>query len=177
MSFNVGDSVVKPGLGICKIKAVRKMQVEGSNQSFYVLQSGDVKVMVPFSFAHSGGLRALVDGGTIEKIFQYFIEPIRVPDNEFESSDQYSIEIEKAKATLKNRDPQALAELIKPLFYKKKMVELDKAETDIFQNASQHLADEIAHVEHTTRQKIAVRIRTTLTEGRKSRKSHFSKNA
>ncbi len=176
MSFSVGDTVVKPGLGICKIKAIRKMPVDGKDQSFYVLQSGEVKVMVPFAFAHGGGLRSTIDEKTIEKLFKFLLEPIVIPEDEHESYEHYPIEIESAKKSLKQRDPHELAALIKPLFYKKKIVELDKAEAEILQSASQYLADEIAHIEHTTRQKIASRIRTTLTEGRKARKTHLSNN-
>lgn len=174
MSFQVGDTVIKPGLGICKIKAIRKMQVEGKDQAFYVLQTGDVKVMVPFAYAHAGGLRSLLNEEGIENLFHYLSEPILVPEDERESPHHYPLNIEEAKEQVKQRDPITLAALIKTLFYKTKIVDLPKVETEIFQNSMQALSDEIAHIEHTTRQKAAHRIRSTLTESRKSRKgSHL----
>ncbi len=174
MNYTVGDTVIKPGLGICKIKAIRKMQVEGKEQTFYVLQSGDVKVMVPFSYAHAGGLRPLLDEEGIQKLFEYLREPIFVPEDERESPDHYPLNVEQAKEQVKQRDPLALASLVKTLFYKTKIIDLPKAETDIYQGSMQALSDEIAHIEHTTRQKAAHRIRSTLTESRKSRKeSHL----
>jgi CarD family transcriptional regulator len=170
MSFNVGDTVIKPGLGICKIKAIRKMQVEGKDQTFYVLQSGDVKVMVPFSYAHAGGLRPLLNEEGIEKLFLFLREPIMIPEDERESPDHYSLNVEEAKEQVKLRDPLTLASLVKTLFFKTKIVDLPKVETDIYQNSMQALSDEIAHIEHTTRQKAAHRIRSTLTEARKARR-------
>ncbi|MBN2329372.1 MAG: hypothetical protein JXR73_19680 [Candidatus Omnitrophica bacterium] len=170
MNFQVGDTVVKPGLGICKIKAIRKMQVEGKDQTFYVLQSGDVKVMVPFSYAHSGGLRPLLTEEGIEKLFSFLSEPILIPEDERESPDHYLVNVEEAKEQIKHRDPIALANLVKILFYKIKIADIPKAETDIYQGSMQALSDEIAHIEHTTKQKAAHRIRSTLTESRKSRK-------
>jgi len=167
--FNVGDTVVKPGLGICKIKAVRNMQVEGKNQQFYVLQSGDVKVMVPFSYAHAGGLRLPLDADGIEKIYAYLREPIPVPENEHETPELYPVALEKGKEEIKQRDPQTVAALIKTLFYKEKLVELAKAENELYHNALSLLGDEIAHYEHSTRLKAVNRIKAVLTEGRRSR--------
>ena len=61
MTFQVEQNVVKPNLGICKIIAVRGCRWKAKEQQFYVLQSGDVKVMVPFAHAHMGGLRLPLD--------------------------------------------------------------------------------------------------------------------
>jgi len=172
MSFNVGETVVKPGLGICKIKAVRKMQVEGKDQTFYVLQSGDVKVMVPFSYAHAGGLRQLLDEEGTEKIFELLSKPIKIPKDERESPEHYPLKLEDAKEQVKHRDPEVLAELIKTLYYKVKIVDIPKAENEIYQGSMQALSDEIAHIEHTTRQKVTNRIKAALDEARKLRKEN-----
>lgn len=170
MTYQVGDTVVKPGLGICKIKAIRKMPVEGVDQSFYVLQSGDVKVMVPFHQAHAGGLRPLLDAEGVQRILAGMREPIRLDGDEGEKPETFSLEIEKTKEELKHRDPEVMAAIVKTLFYKSKLFDLAKAESEIYQTAIQALADEIAHVEHTTRLKAVNLIKNHLTEGRKARK-------
>lgn len=170
MSFQVGDTVVKPGLGICKIKAVRKMQIDGKDTQFYVLQSGEVKVMVPFDHAHAGGLRPILDEAGIEHLFTSLREPIRIPNDEHESPEHYQVSIQRVKDELKQRDPASVATILKTLFYKSKICDLPKAETELLQTAMQTLSEEVAVVEHTTRQKSSHRIRSVLTEGRKSRK-------
>ncbi len=175
MAFKVGDIVMKSGLGICKIKAIRKMVVEGKEQQFYVLQSGEVKVMVPFTLAHAGGLRPLLSEEEIEDIFSFFKEPIRVPENEVETIDMYTINFEKAKEELKQRSPGAVTRLIKTMFYKDKIVELAKAEAELYQNSLTTLAEEIAYIQHSSRQKIVNRIKSALTEGRRSRRDEHVK--
>ncbi|MEW6236038.1 MAG: CarD family transcriptional regulator [Candidatus Omnitrophota bacterium] len=172
MSFSIGDHVVKPGLGICKIKAIRKMQVEGKEQQFYVLQSGDVNVMVPFAHAHGGGLRPLLDEEGMNKVLAFLSEPILIPENEDETSDRYAIEVYAAKDEIKHRNPDTAAQLLKTLFYRSKIVELDKSETAVFQEAMIVLAEEYAHLHHTTRQKAMHQLRSSLKEGRKARRDH-----
>jgi RNA polymerase-interacting CarD/CdnL/TRCF family regulator len=169
MTFNVGDTVVKPGLGICKIKAIRKMEVEGSEQQFYVLQSGDVKVMVPFTYAHSGGLRPLLDEEGIEEVYAFLRQPLLVPEDT-EEIDAYAIKVEQSKDEVKQREPITVATLAKTLFYKSKICDLPKAEQELLTTSLAVVAEEIAHVNHTTRQKILFKLRSTLTDGRKARR-------
>ena len=152
------------------------MKVEGKDQSFYTLQSGEVKVMVPFTFARSGGLRSILDEESFQKILDFLGEPILIPEDEHESYENYVIKIHEARDEIKHRDPDALATIVKTLFYKKKLVELDKSETDIYQNAMKYLTEELAHLEHTTRQKASSTIRTALTNGRKERKALHEKH-
>ncbi len=175
MTFKIGNDVVKPGLGICKIKAIRKMQIEGKEQSFYVLHSGEVSVMVPFSHAHAGGLRPLLDEDGMEKIIALLREPIRIPEDEYESLDHYKVNIPQAKDEIKHRNPETVATLLKTLFYKSKLIELDKSESDLLQDALIVLAEEYAHLNHTTRQKAMLHLRATLKEGRQSRKQQSLK--
>ncbi len=175
MNFSVGDIVVKAGLGICKIKAVRRMQLDGEEQQYYVLQSGDVKVMVPFSFAHAGGLRPLLTEEEIEKLFAFFREPIRVPDDQRESYETYGILPDQAKEDIKQHNTEAIINIVKTLFYKEKLVELAKAETEIYQSALATLAEEIAYIQHSSRQKITNKIKSALTDGRRSRRDEHIK--
>ncbi len=166
MTFQVEQNVVKPNLGICKIIAVRRMQVEGKEQQFYVLQSGDVKVMVPFAHAHTGGLRLPLDEQGIEKLFDYLQEPIPAPDPQTDIDDMYPVDVDQAKDEIKQRDPDVISKWIKTLFYKEKTVELSKGEADIYKNALALLAEEIAHVNHISRLKASNRIKSILKTGR-----------
>lgn len=173
MNFNIGDTVIKPGLGICKIKAIKKMQVEGKEQQFYVLQSGDVKVLVPFSYAHSGGLRSILDEEGIEKVMEFLRLPIPLPEDESDSLETYMVNIEQSKEEIKQRDPLTVSMISKKLFYKSKIADLPKAEAELLQNSLTAVSEEIAQVQHTTRQKVLFKIRSLLSEGRKSRKQHY----
>ncbi|MFH1737503.1 MAG: CarD family transcriptional regulator [bacterium] len=171
--FQVGDTVVKPGLGLCKIKGLQKMEIDGSECELYVLQAGDVKVMVPLSAAHSGGLRAPMDSEQAEQVLGIVAEPIYLEEDEDELSGTYDIDVDDAREHLKRREPLALAKIVRSLFNKGKMVELSKHESEIYSQCMNMLGDELAHLEHTTRMKMTHRMRSLLNEARKQRKSKF----
>ena len=171
--FQVGDTVIKPGLGLCKIKGLQKMEIEGSECELYVLQAGDVKVMVPLAAAHSGGLRAPIDAEQAEQVLGIIAEPIYLEEDQDELPDTYDIDVDQARDQIKRREPLALAEIVRRLFNKGKIVELSKHESEIYSQCMNMLGDEIAHLEHTTRMKMTHRFRTLLNEARKQRKSKF----
>ncbi len=171
--FQTGDTVVKPGLGLCKIKGLQKMEIGGSECEVYVLQSGDVKVMVPVEAAHSGGLRHPIDQEEAEKVLQVLQEPMYLEEDQDEVPEIYEIDVDDARERIKRREPLALAGIARSLFNRGKIVELSKQESEIYSQCMNILGDELAHLEHTTRMKMTHRMRTLLGEARKQRKSKF----
>ena len=171
--FQTGDTVVKPGLGLCKIRGLQKMEIGGSECEVYVLQSGEVKVMVPVDAAHTGGLRHPMDQEEAEKVLAAVAEPIYLEEDQDELSDIYDIDVDDAREHIKRREPLALADIVRHLFNKGKIVELSKQESEIYSQCMNMLGDELAHLEHTTRMKMTHRMRSLLNEARKQRKSKF----
>ena len=171
--YNVGDAVVKPSLGVCKIKAICKMEMDGKEKQFYVLQSGDVKVMVPFAQAHAGGLRPILNHEDIERLESFLHDPIRIPKDGRENLEMYEIDFSTAIEYVKQRNPQRNADNLKLLFYKSKIIELDNREQQVFRETMKVLSDEIAHFEHATRQKISNRLKSIINEGRRARKDNL----
>lgn len=173
--FRVGSYVVKPGLGICRIKAIRKQEVSGETLEFYVLTSGEVDIMVPFSVAHSGGLRIPLTEEEIERIFKLLEEPVVfLEEDQIENLDLYEIDIDKAKEDVKHRNIDEMLQIVRCFFNQQKLLgQLPKEELDLFNDARKTLADEIAHVQHTTRQRIMTQVTRMLTEARKRRKEKF----
>lgn len=171
--FQVGDTVIKPGLGLCKIKALQKMEIGGEDCEVYVLQAGDVKVMVPLHAAHSGGLRTPMNEEQAEEVLTALSQPIYLEEDQEELPSLYDIDVDEARDQLKYRDPSALAEILRRLFNKGKIAELSKHESEIYSQATNMLSDELAHLEHATRMKITHRLRALLNEARKQRKSKF----
>jgi RNA polymerase-interacting CarD/CdnL/TRCF family regulator len=165
--------VVKPGLGLCKIKGLQKTDIGGADCEVYVLQAGDVKVMVPVEAAHTGGLRAPLDAELAERVLSVLSEPIYLEEDQDELPSLYDIDADQARDQLKRRDPTALAEIARRLFNKAKVTELSKHESEIYSQAMNMLGDELAHLEHTTRMKMTHRMRALLNEARKQRKSKF----
>lgn len=169
--FNVGDVVVKAGLGICRIKDIQTLAVEGKEQSLYILQSGDVKVMIPCEKAHTGVLRSVLTKDQIEELEGFLRSTFPLPgEYEKEDPEGYSVDNIAAFDIIKHRDPKAVANIIHKLFYKSKLVNLTPTEDKIYLEATKVMSEEIAYVEHSTRQKIGTRLKNVLTEGRQARK-------
>jgi len=169
--FNVGDVVVKAGLGICRIKALQTLAVEGKEQDLYILQSGDVKVMIPCDKAHTGVLRPVMTIEQIEELESFLRSPFPLPgEYEKEDPEGYSVDNITAFDTVKHRNPKAVADIIHKLFYKSKLVNLTQTEDKIYKEAMKVLSEEIAYVEHSTRQKVGDRLISVMMEGRHARK-------
>lgn len=173
--FQVGDAVVKAGLGIAKIKAKQTLSVEGKDKSLYVLQSGEVKVMIPCDKAHAGALRPVFTNEKIAEIENKLRSSFPLPEQyEKEDPEGYSVNHETAFDQIKHRDPESVTDMVHRLFYKSKLVKLTPVEDKIYKEAMKTLSEEIAHVEHTTRQTINTRLTNVMLEGRKARKdAHF----
>ncbi len=170
MEFHVGDSVVKPGLGICKIKAIRKLEVDGKQQSFYALQSGEANVMIPFEKAHKGAIRMPISKEEMEKIYEYFHEPIVVPKDEYEEPEMYPVDPDESHKSIKEWEPHGLAKILKHTFYKEKMGQITNEEKDLFKQAMALLSEEFAHLDRTIRPRAMHKIKNALKEGRTKRK-------
>ena len=173
--FRVGNYVIKPGLGICRIKAIRKQEVSGQTVEFYVLTSGEVDIMVPFSVAHSGGLRLPITEEQVESIFAKVEDPpIFLEEDQIEDFDLYEMDLDACSEAIKERDIDTIVDIVRNYFNRQKILGvLPKEENDLFTEARKILADEIAHCMHTTRQRIMTRITRTLGEARKRRKEKF----
>ena len=174
-NFRVGMYVVKPGLGLCRIKAIKKEEVSGQTLEFYVLTSGEVDIMVPVSVAHSGGLREPLTEEKVTEIFETLNEPfVFLEEDQLEDIDLYEFDIEASKKVIKERSIDGVVELVRRGFNRLKLLgQLPKNENDILVESRKVLADEVAHCQHTTRQRIMTQITRTLTEARKRRKEKF----
>lgn len=71
-SFKEGDKVVYPAHGVGVVEAIQARKVSNSEQKFYmikILETG-MKIMVPTTQAQTVGLRRVIDGKTVEKVYQ-----------------------------------------------------------------------------------------------------------
>jgi hypothetical protein len=75
--FQVGDTVIKPSIGICRIKAIRRLQIEDRSEAYYVIQSGEVDVLVPKKLADSGALRSPMNEESLKRIYEALEAPYK----------------------------------------------------------------------------------------------------
>ena len=71
MTFKVGDKVVYPNHGIGVIQDIQDREFYGHEERFYSLRilANDTMVMVPLSNADGVGLRKIIKGAEVDRVF------------------------------------------------------------------------------------------------------------
>lgn len=168
--FHVGDTVIKPSIGICKIKAIRRLEIEDRTEDYYVIQSGDVDVMVPRKLADHGALRTPMSEESLKAIYQELespFRPVNVHPSALEIPEVYRIQVMECKEILKKRNPHDLVGIIRTLYNKQNDYNLEKKEDELLNTALNMLVEEIAYLEKTTKGRIKTQINKLLAAGRK----------
>lgn len=78
-SFGVGQKAVYPCHGVGTIENIESCDIGGAKQDFYVLKihATGAKVMVPTRSAQTVGLRAVISGCDVERIYEILKSPSR----------------------------------------------------------------------------------------------------
>jgi len=112
---SIGDFVIKPNTGICRISSIEKMDLGGGEKMFYVLlpvRDARAKFFVP-----TDAERARVRAVMTREEAQEFIEAISDID-ELEIINEKARE-QQYKAAILSNEPKALVEIIKNLYARK----------------------------------------------------------
>jgi len=167
--FQVGDTVIKPSIGICRIKAIRRLQIEDRSEAYYVIQSGEVDVLVPKKLADSGALRPPMNEESLKKIYEALEAPYRAypVDPGEDLPEAYRFAPADVKAKLKKREPAELVEIVRNLYNKEHDYVLDKKETEAYAAALNMLVEEVTFLEKSTKGRIKTKITKMLSAGRK----------
>ena len=143
--FKIGDIVVEPSLGICSIEGVRKMNVDGAEDLFYIFEAGNAKVMVPRSQLPKRGIRKPMSRDDVKKILTMLKQP--VSPTRGDARTQYL----NYRDILKSGSPQKIAKLLRDLFTLDQSDGLKGKEKEIMEQAKRFLVDEITFVREAPR--------------------------
>ncbi|NLK36945.1 MAG: CarD family transcriptional regulator, partial [Epulopiscium sp.] len=74
--FKIGDKIVYPMHGAGVIEAIEEKEVLGERRNYYVLRMpiGEMKVMVPISNVETIGIRKIINGDEVNKVFNILQE-------------------------------------------------------------------------------------------------------
>lgn len=165
MKFHVGDVVVRPPLGLCRISGITRMEIDGQTLEMYELEANEGTVRVPVLQAESGGFRYPVDEAGAEEIVRLLSEPVKVDEVQ-----EFVLDVREAMATIRNRDLPELARLVRILFNKEKDFDLDKREAETLNSAMRCLTEEIAHLRRTIKGKVTSELKKAMAAARKERR-------
>ena len=96
MSYQVGDMVVYPRHGAAKVEAITERTVKGVTREYLqlsVLSSDGLVINVPVENAKKVGVRDIVSGSEVAKVFEILRTPII--EKEMNWSRRYKLNVEK----------------------------------------------------------------------------------
>ncbi|MEE1295334.1 MAG: CarD family transcriptional regulator [Bifidobacterium sp.] len=112
MGYKVGDMVVYPRHGAAKVQAVTERTVKGVTREYLklsVLSSDDLEIFVPVDNLKKVGVRDIVDGDEVAKVFEILRTP--VIEKEMNWSRRYKLNVEK----IATGDVNKIAEVVRDL--------------------------------------------------------------
>ncbi|MCL6451608.1 MAG: CarD family transcriptional regulator [Acetobacteraceae bacterium] len=137
--FNVGDKVVYPMHGAGVIEAIEEKEILGRRQTYYVMKLpiGDMKVMIPTGNVEGVGLRGVIDGDQVQRVF----EILRSQKTKMSSNwnRRYRANLEK----IRSGDIFEVAEVVRNLAIRDKEKGLSTGERKMLDNARQILVSEL----------------------------------
>lgn len=145
MEFKVGDTVVYPHHGAAVIQAIEMRTVKGTEKEYLVLKvsQGDLTVKVPAENAEYVGVRDVVDGAGLDKVFEVLrTEHVEEPTN---WSRRYKANGEK----LASGDVNKVAEVVRDLWRRDLDRGLSAGEKRMLAKARQVLVGELALAERS----------------------------
>ena len=109
MSYQVGDMVVYPRHGAAKVEAITERTVKGEYLQLSVLSSDGLVINVPVENAKKVGVRDIVSGSEVAKVFEILRTPII--EKEMNWSRRYKLNVEK----IATGDVNKIAEVVRDL--------------------------------------------------------------
>lgn len=150
--FKIGDTVVEPTIGICRVEGIRRQTVDGVEEDYFVFQSESTRVMVPRSQIEKRGIRKPMSEEDIKKIYNMLrmpVSPVRGDARQMYLN---------YRDTIKSGDPQKICKLIRDLFVLNETDELKGKEKEILDQAIMFLVDEIVFVTEESKTKVRTEI-------------------
>ena len=143
MEFKVGDTVVYPHHGAAVIQAIETRTVKGNPREYLVLKvsQGDLTVKVPAENADYVGVRDVVDGAGLGKVFDVLRE------EEVEEPTNWSRRYKANGEKLASGDVNKVAEVVRDLWRRDLDRGLSAGEKRMLSKARQVLVGELALAE------------------------------
>jgi CarD family transcriptional regulator len=161
LGFKVGDKAVYPAHGVGVIDRIETKEISGTLFSFYILRilDSDMTIMVPTVNAEAKGLRRLIPGSKVEKVFKTFQDQNVVIDTTTWNR-RYREYMEK----IKTGSVFEIAEVMRDLYVLKKTKVLSFGERKMLDTARNLLVKELALAKEISEEDVERRIRKYFEE-------------
>jgi len=140
LSLSVGDRVVYPNQGVCRVSGVEAMEISGQRLTFVTMKREEdgAVVRVPQAKVQSIGLRKVATSDEVKKIFDFLKSDSDKADLDWKQRARTNVERMSAGGIL------GLAEVVKGLQVLSELRPLPTKERELYDNARHLLVSEIA---------------------------------
>src|SRR5246127_4206104 len=143
LEFVAGDLVVYPAHGVGKVDGVETLTVAGQSVSLYAItfEKERMKLKIPVAKAKTSGLRRLSSKDRLKAALETLQGRARVRRT------MWSRRAQEYEAKINSGDPVSIAEVVRDLHRGASQPEQSYSERQIYEQALERLAHEVAAVE------------------------------
>ena len=158
LEFNTGDFVVYPAHGVGQIVGVETQSVAGMSIELYVIafEQEKMTLRVPTRKAKISGMRALANTDIIENALKTLKGRARIKRM------MWSRRAQEYEAKINSGDLISIAEVVRDLHRNTDQPEQSYSERQLYENALDRMARELAAVERTDRDSAVAKLAKTL---------------
>jgi CarD family transcriptional regulator len=137
--FNIGDKIVYPMHGAGVIESIEEKEILGQKQNYYVLKMpvGDMKVMIPTHNVDDIGIRDVISGQEIDKVFAV------LGDQSINGTSNWNKRYRENMIKIKSGSILEVADVVRSLMLREKEKGLSTGERKMLNSARQILVSEL----------------------------------
>lgn len=147
-TFKVGDTVVEPTIGVCRIQGVRSVIIDGATEEYFIFQAPNAQVLVPKSQVVKRGVRKPMSKDDIKKVTTMLKAPVAT--HRGDAREEYL----EYQDILRSGNPTRISQLLRRLFILAQSDDLKGKEKELMEQARRFLVDEITFIQGESKTKI-----------------------
>ncbi len=161
MMFRIGDKVVYPGHGVGEVVAIESREMMGSRMDVYVLRILDkgMTIIVPVAKSDEVGLREVMGGEEIDRVFHVLRERKRVSDGQ-----TWNRRFRAYSEKIRTGSALEIAKVLRDLYLLRAGKSLSYGEKRMLNTAMELLAQEIAVASGEPPQRAEARILSAFSD-------------
>lgn len=137
--FKIGDKIVYPMHGAGVIESIEEKEILGEMQKYYVLKMpiGDMKVMIPTRNVGDIGIREVIGGEEVDKVFDI------LKDENVNLNSNWNKRYRENMVKIKSGNIYEVADVVKSLVLRERDKGLSTGERKMLNNAKRILISEL----------------------------------
>ncbi|MDX2177443.1 MAG: CarD family transcriptional regulator [Candidatus Sumerlaeia bacterium] len=158
MKFKIGETIIEPTNGICVMRGMKRMTVDGAEMTVYIFDAQSAKVFVPADQVERRNIRRPMSREEVKKVLAALKAP--VSPNRNDARMQYN----NYRDIMKSGDPMRISRLLRDLYILDEMDDLKGKEKEIMEQAKKFLCDEISFVRTASKLQVMEAINEALRQ-------------